>query len=475
MARSPDETGQPNVVIVNADDMGYGDLGCYNPDSKIPTPNMDRLAEDGVRFTDAHASSAVCTPSRYGLLTGRYCWRTRLNQWVIFDYEPPLIDADRLTLGTLFGQQGYATGCIGKWHLGMDWPRKDGVDAEESLDSDDVDFTRPIRGGPTTRGFDYFFGIRASHDMPPYCFIENDHTVGVPCVEKDEYKPQQREGPMVPGWRDEELEPTCARRAVNKLTEWVTTEPDRPFFLYVPTSAPHRPCTPPAFMAGRSDAGPRGDMVAMVDWTVGQIDQALEALGVREDTLFIVTSDNGARATCYDGNDYGHSSNGDLRGQKADVWDGGHREPFIARWPAAIEPGRTCDETICQTDLLATFAAILGVDLPADAGEDSYDVSDALLGRSYDGSIREATVHHSGNGMFAVRSGPWKLVLGRGSGGFTDPVTLEPEPDEPAGQLYHMERDPAEQHNLWDEREDVVDELRDRLATYKARGRSAPA
>lgn len=466
---------RPNIVIVNADDMGYGDLECYNPHSKVPTPNMNELAADGVRFTDAHSSSAVCTPSRYSLLTGRYCWRTRLEDGVIFDYEDPLIDADRLTLGGMLQAEGYATACTGKWHLGMGWPRHEQEDDSSSEFSNDaIDFTRPITDGPTERGFDYFFGIRASLDMPPYCFIENDHTVGIPTIEKDPYNPQQREGPMAPGWRDEEVGPRITERAVNFVTEHVTTNPDQPFFLYVPTSAPHRPCTPPDFIDGRSDAGPRGDMVAQVDWTVRQIDATLEALGVQEETLFIVTSDNGARAECYNGRDYGHQSNGHLRGQKADIWDGGHREPFIARWPDAVEAGTTCDETICQTDLLATCTELAGASVPADAGEDSYNIAPALLGEDYEGPIREATIHHSLHGHFAIRQGPWKMIPTLGSGGFTDPVDPDPASDGPNGQLYNLEEDPQEQNNCWTERQDIVERLFNLLERYDREERSAP-
>ena len=455
--------------------MGYGDLGCYNDDSKIPTPNMDRLAAEGVRFTDAHSPSAVCTPSRYGLLTGRYCWRTDLDEGVIFDYSPPLIDADRLTIGGMLQDQGYATACTGKWHLGMGWPRREDVgDPDATFESEAIDFTRPIEAGPTDRGFDYFFGIRASLDMPPYCFIENDHTVGIPSVEKDVLNAQQRQGPAVTGWRDEAVGPRITEQAVNFLTDHVTHNPDQPFFLYMPTSAPHRPCTPPAFIEGRSAAGPRGDMVTEVDWTVGQIVETLDALDVRKETLFVVTSDNGARATCFDGNDYGHRSNGDWRGQKADVWDGGHREPFVARWPAAVDAGRTCEETVCHTDLLATVAELAGYDLPADAGEDSYDVTPALLGEDYDGPLREATVHHSGRGHLAIRQDSWKLMPQLGSGGFTDPSNPEPGFDDPPGQLYNLKDDPGEQDNLWDEREDIVERLTDLLERYRDGERSAP-
>jgi arylsulfatase A-like enzyme len=347
-------------------------------------------------------------------------------------------------------------------------------DTEGEFSNEAIDFTRPIEDGPTERGFDYFFGIRASLDMPPYCFIENDHTVGVPSVEKDPYNPQQGEGPMVPGWRDEEVGPRVTERAVNFVTEHVTHNPEQPFFLYVPTAAPHRPCTPPDFIRGRSDAGPRGDMVAEVDWTVGQIDAALEALGVREETLFIVTSDNGAKAEDFEGRDYGHKSNGEWRGQKADIWDGGHREPFIASWPAEIHPGRVCDETICHTDLLATIAELVGADLPADAAEDSYDLTPALLGEAFESPIREATIHHSADGHFAIRQGPWKMMPRLGSGGFTEPRSPEPGPEDAQGQLYHLGDDPKEQHNLWDERQDVVERLFDILDRYRETGRSAP-
>jgi arylsulfatase A len=457
---------QPNVVFLMADDMGYGDLGCYNEESKIPTPNMDQLAEEGVRFTDAHASSAVCTPSRYSILTGRYCWRTDLDG-VVFDYEDPLIDEDRMTVASLLKNEGYATAAIGKWHLGMGW---------QEDDAGEVDFTKPVKGGPCKRGFDYFFGIRASLDLPPYCFIENDRTVGIPEVEKDPYHPQQREGPMVEGWKDSEVGPRFTEKATDFLTDHLTENPDQPFFLYFPTSAPHRPCVPPDFLEGKSDAGPRGDMVHQVDWMVGEVRNVLQEYGVLDDTLFIVTSDNGGRTSSFYGHDfseyYGHKTNGDWRGQKADIWDGGHREPLIARWPKHIEAGIASDETVCLSDLLATIAGITGASLPENAGEDSYDMSPLLSDGDIDGPIREATIHQSGQGHLAVRKGPWKMVLKRGSGGFTEPESPEPEPGEPEGQLYNLEADPGEKDNLWLERQDIVYNLREILTSYQKKGKS---
>ena len=463
---------RPNIVFVMADDMGWGDVGCYGAE-KIPTPHIDRIAANGVRFMDAHSSAAVCTPSRYSVLTGRYCWRTRLQQWVLRGFGAPLIELNRLTVAQLLKQHGYATGAVGKWHLGLGWTARPG----EPFSPDDpqetgfaVDYTAAITGGPTELGFDWWFGTSASLDMPPYCFIENDHTVGVPSAEKQWYGPQQVRGLMVEDWRDEQVDVTFARQAVGFIERNCRKRPNRPFFLYVPLSAPHRPCLPPDFMKGRSQAGPRGDMVCVVDWVVGQITSALEREGVLENTLLIVTSDNGARATCFDGNDYGHRANGPWRGQKADIWDGGHREPFVAQWPARIGTGRMCDDLICLADLMATCADMLGAELPVDAGPDSISFLSALLGKSQ--SPRQVLVHHSGGGMFSVRRRPWKAVFGLGSGGFSEPQSGTVQLGEPEGQLYNLEEDPAETDNLWNECPAVVAELRELLELHRRQGRS---
>ncbi|MBN2307482.1 MAG: arylsulfatase [Candidatus Hydrogenedentes bacterium] len=454
---------KPNIVFLMADDMGYGDVGCYGA-TKIPTPNMDALAEQGVRFTDAHAPSAVCTPTRYGVLTGRYCWRSRLKHGVLDGFSPPLIEPERLTVASMLRAQGYATAGVGKWHLGLGWARE----------GDEVDYAQPIAGGPVELGFDYYFGISASLDFPPYCFIENDRTVGIPNVEKDPYNPQQRKGLMVPGWEDDQVGPTVAAKACAFMEGHVRENPDQPFFLYMPTSAPHRPCVPPDFIKGRSQAGPRGDMVVEVDWALGEVVKTLERLQVADNTLVIVTSDNGARPTCFNGKDYGHKSCGDWRGYKADIWDGGHRVPFIARWPQRIAPGTTSTETICLTDLMATCAAITGTSLPDDAGPDSYNILPALLGEAGGEPIREAVVHHSFDGMFSIRQGRWKLVQGRGSGGFSKPRRVEPKAGEALGQLYDMEADPAEAKNVWLEYPEVVERLTAILDRYIEDGRSRP-
>jgi arylsulfatase A-like enzyme len=392
-------------------------------------------------------------------------------------------------------QHGYVTACIGKWHLGLGTAEK-------------VDYTGRLRPGPLEAGFDYFFGIPASLDMPPYCFIENDRLVGELSVEKDPYNTLQRQGPMTPGWRDEEVGPTFARKAISFIERSVTpgwrdeevgptfarkaisfiersvlSEPSRPFFLYFPTPAPHTPCTPPDFIEGQSRAGVRGDMVTEADWTLGQLMTTLRRLEIDDNTLIVVTSDNGALTVGpagwakdppekYDIDHHGHAPNDGLRGQKSDLYEGGHRVPFIAWWPGRIRPGTISDEPICLIDLLATCADIVGSKLPADAAEDSESILPILLGRELDEPLHEAIVHHSGQGMFAIRQGKWKLIGGRGSGGFSAPARIKPKPGEPEGQLYDLETDLAETTNLWSERPDVVRRLTRLLERFQQQGHS---
>ncbi|MHC4170407.1 MAG: sulfatase family protein [Planctomycetota bacterium] len=469
----------PNIVYILADDMGYGDLACQNPESKIPTPHLDKLASEGIRFTDAHSPSAVCTPTRYGILTGRYCWRSRLKRSVLWPWDKPLIEPDRLTVGKLLKSHGYDTACIGKWHLGWDWPTTDGKDpigmgkTNVKNSGDNVDFKRPIANGPTTRGFDYYFGT-AVPNFPPYCFIENDRTIGIPT----DSKPSDMfgtPGAMLKGWKLEEILPGLQRKAV----EYIDARAGRPFFLYMPLTAPHTPIAPAAEFAGKSKAGAYGDFVHQVDHVVGQVTAALKRNGLADNTLVIFTSDNGSPAR--DGTNmngktnsvrrFGHNPSHIYRGIKADIWDGGHRVPFIARWPGHIRPGTVSDETICHVDLMATCAAMLGCELPADAGEDSYNILPALIGPKPAEPIREATVHHSISGMFAIRQGRWKLILGRGSGGWSG----RGRPDDPPAQLYDMSAEASEQRNLCNEHPQVVERLTKLLDKYKRQGHSRPA
>jgi len=462
---------KPNIVFIMADDLGYGDLGCYGG-TRIPTPNIDRLAREGVRFTDAHASSALCTPSRYSVLTGRYCWRTALKKGVLWHFDPPLLEPDRPTVASMLKRHGYATAAIGKWHLGLGWTTYDG--ASPNADGTNVDYHAPVTGGPIAHGFDESFAMSGSLGMLPYCFIENDRVVGKPSVMKSPLRAQETPGLMVPDWRDDEVDLQFTRQAVSFIEQHATEHPNSPFFLYLTPSAPHRPCVPPEFMRGASKAGPRGDMVAMVDWMVGKIDDTLEKLGLTEQTLLVVTSDNGAREMCHDCSTYGHRSNGDLRGQKADIWDGGHREPFVARWPGRIAPDTTCHQLVGLIDLYATCAEIVGQPLSNEEAEDSYSILPALLDSSLERPIRDSVVHHALDGMFSIRQGPWKMIAGLGSGGFTDPRRIEPDPSGPHGQLYHMSDDVGETTNLWQQRPDVVDRLSGLLQTCVDQGHSRP-
>ena len=476
----PAHHGTPNIVFILADDMGFGDLGCQNPKSRIPTPYLNHLASQGVRFTDAHSASAVCTPTRYAILTGRYCWRTRMKAGVLWVWEPPLIDQERLTVPKLLKRRGYHSACVGKWHLGWDWPTTDGIRPGRNELGKNVDFTKPIANGPTTRGFDYYFGT-AVPNFPPYCFIENDRTVGIPSA----MKPDDMfgcPGPMLPGWKLEEVLPGLTDKAVEYIGQRAK-EPDTPFFLYMPLTAPHTPIVPAKEFRGKSQAGKYGDFVHQVDWTAGQVVEALEKHGMADNTLVIFTSDNGSPARNGDKasgptgsvlRETGHNPSGVLRGMKADIWDGGHRVPFLARWPGHIAAGTTNDELICSVDLMATCAAILDEPLPDNAGEDSYDIRPALLGEKHNKPIREALVHHSGNGAFAIRQGRWKLIIDLGSGGWTKPRVGKPKPGGPEGQLYDMHADISERRNLWLERPDIVERLTQLLDKYRNERRSAP-
>jgi arylsulfatase A len=480
---------KPNIVFILADDLGYGDLGCYNKDSKIPTPNLDRLAAEGTRFTDAHAPTSVCTPTRYALLTGRYAWRSPLKRGVLNPWGATLIAPDRLTVASLLRQQGYATACIGKWHLGWKWPTKDGQPPASGPDRlSNVDFTKPISEGPTTRGFDYYFGTDVPN-YPPYCFIENDRTVGLPTVPN---RPEfNRPGPMLPGWQWVEIMPELTRRAVHYIEDAAKTSPRKPFFLYFPLTAPHYPVVPAAEFQGRSGAGDYGDFVAQVDWTVGQVLDALQRTGGADNTLVIFTSDNGPEITgevkngVYDrAQQYRHFSMGGLRGAKRDAWEGGHRVPFIARWPGQIQPGGVSNETISHVDFMATIAALLDVKLADTSGEDSWNILPALLGRKLDQPIREATVHHSASGQFAIRQGDWVLIQapsGDDNGGPTrrgEPEWLKQEHGYEAhqqpGELFDLRQDLGERRNLYAELPDKVRELANLLEKYQRDGRSTP-
>ena len=462
----------PNLVYILADDMGYGDLSCLNENSKVHTVHLDRMAERGMAFGDAHSSSAVCTPSRYSLLTGRYNWRSELKQGVLDGYDGPLVEQGRTTVASYLKGHGYATCCVGKWHLGWEWGR---------TPEGELDFSKPVKGGPVDCGFDQFFGIAASLDFPPYVYVDGNQPTTADFrmldAEAEGYvgKRYMRSGELALDLVPERVLPDCKERACRFIRE--QADAGAPFFLYVPLSGPHTPILPGQF-AGKSGTNAYGDFCLLVDWVVGEIADTLEACGQRDNTILIFSSDNGCSpmadfdelARC------GHFPSYHFRGHKADIYEGGHRMPLLVQWPAQIAAGRFCEETVCLTDLLATVADIIGQPLRADEGEDS--VSNLPLWLASDTSsapVRQATVHHSVNGSFSIRKGRWKLELCAGSGGWSSPRPGTPEEAGlPPVQLYDLEADVGECENLQDRHPDLVAELTRLLTQYVREGRSTP-
>jgi arylsulfatase A len=439
---------KPNIVVVLCDDLGYGDVGIFNPEAKVATPRMDALAREGMRFIDAHSPSSLCTPTRYGVLTGRYCWRSKLKQGVLGGYSPALIEPGRETIASMLKKQGYRTGGFGKWHLGLGTAEK-------------TDYSKPFSPSPLDFGFDEYFGIPASLDMPPYVFVNGNRVQEQPTAtigDNGEVRrgPFWRGGPIGPGFRMEDVVPKCTDRACQFID--ASAKAGKPFFAYVPYSGPHTPWVPSKPYQKKSKAGLYGDFVSEIDASIGRIADQLKASGVAANTLLIVTSDNGAPWEKRDADEAaGHWADAPWRGQKSDIQEGGHRVPFIARWPAKVKAGKVSSQLLCHTDLFATVAELVGVTLTAGMAEDSYSFAPVLLGAGK--SRRQAVAHHAGNGMFSIRSGEWKLVLGRGSGGFTAPVKVTPGPGEPAGELYQLKDDPHEDRNLYAEKPEVVKRL----------------
>lgn len=412
-------SGSPNVIFVLADDMGYGDASCFNKNSKIQTPNLDRLAKQGMSFTDAHTGAAICTPTRYGLLTGRYAWRTGLKG-VLNDNSPPLIGANQLTVASLFKRLGYHTACIGKWHLGM------------NRTSDKV------AQGPITRGFDYFFGFQYARGIEN--LVENDRPV--------------------PGLKPIEVLPTLAKKATAYIDE--RSKAKAPFFLYLPLNSPHTPIVPAEEFQGKSGLDPYGDFVVQTDWALGQVMEALDRNKIADNTLLIFSSDNGSPHANGKG---GHESNFVFRGKKTMIYEGGHRVPFVARWPGKVDAGTTCPHTICLGDFLATCAEITQQKLPDESGLDSVSYLPHLLGKSK-GTLREATVHHDGTKTFAIRKDQWVLIFassGKNAKKATDDV-----------ELYDLTNDIRQSKNVSSQNPEIVAELTRLMQRYVDDGRSTP-
>lgn len=475
MACSAFAAKSPNVVVILVDDMGYGDLGSFNPDSKIYTPHIDRLASEGMRFRDAHAPGPLCHMSRYGLMTGRYPFRTDVTVWP----KKPLIAEGQMTIASLLKSQGYHTAMVGKWHLGF----------EES------GYENPLPGGPVDRGFDSYFGIRASTDIPPYFYIRGNKAVSPPSDFIESRNTEGwtniqgefwREGGIAPELALKDVLPRFTDEAISVVEKHAKKEgrSGKPLMLYLAYPAPHTPWLPSPEFAGKSAVPLYGDFMMMVDHEVGRVLKSLDKANMAKDTLVIFTSDNGPVWYDEDVERFGHDSSGGLRGMKSDAWEAGHRMPFIARWPGEVKAGSTSDQLVCFTDLMATFADINGVKLPREAGPDSFSFLPALKGKKRGPSTRESVVMKSGSGgLMTIRSGDWKLIEGQGSGGFSDRASRGSDPlaagkaakkrmSGPEAQLYLMSKDIGETKNLYVKNPEVAARLRSEMAEIVDSGRS---
>ena len=458
----------PNIIFILCDDLGYGDVSCLNPESKIQTPHMDELANSGVIFSDAHSSSSVCTPSRYSVLTGRYAWRTSLKRGVLTGYSPALIGEGRETVASMLKKHGYQTASIGKWHLGMSWETTDGKIAEKS--GANVNFAKPITNGPTTKGFDYYYGISASMDMAPYCLIENEKIEKPNTVlQRGETNGYGRPGQSIKGRGPEFYLPAFTNKTIEKIGEYSKSE--KPFFIYFALNAPHTPVAPNKKYAGKSKAGNYGDFVIEVDDVLGKVMKAIKDNGIEENTLVVFTSDNGPETICYArAKKYNHYSSGELKGVKRDLWEGGHRVPFFVSWPSEIKAGKKKEKTICLADFYATVANIVGHKKGNIEGEDIFSFLPLLHGKNK--TTRPYTIHHSAQGNFAIRKGDWVFIdnksgdanRGRGKAYYeTRGYTLV----DSEGELFNLKDDLREFKNKYQEKPEIVKEMKAILINSK--------
>lgn len=474
----------PNIVYILADDLGYGDISALNSNSKIKTPNIDNLSSEGMTFTDAHSNSSVCTPTRYGILTGQYCWRSRIKRGVLLGYSPSLIEETKPTIAKFLQQQGYTTACIGKWHLGIDFKLKDGtyhqgqpgVDFTKELigfnDFEKINFAEEAKGGPKGAGFNYSFVLPASLDFQPYMYLENNLAVEAPTAfsEGNDLNTDPwatgafwRPGQIAPSFSVEGVLPTFKNKAIEYIEK--QKEGEKPFFLYIPLNAPHTPWVPTKEFQGKSAVDQYGDYVQMVDNQVGQILQSLKDNGFEENTLLIFTSDNGAYWHPEMIERFNHQANFTFKGMKSDAWEGGHHIPFMVKWPQNIEAGTSSDQTICLTDFFNTVQDLLETN-SSEKPEDSFSLLPILTGKQKSNN-RPPVIHHSGQGKFAIRAGDWKFIEGLGSGGFSRPANPAPEKDGPQNQLYNLKTDPQEINNLCITEPEKVNELQKQLSEVR--------
>ncbi|MBT6957123.1 MAG: arylsulfatase [Opitutae bacterium] len=476
------DASKPNIILILADDMGPGEPS--HAGGLIPTPALDRMAKEGMMFTDAHTTSSVCTPTRYGILTGRYNWRSRLKSGVLFNpTDKALMDPERLNMANFLQGSGYHTACIGKWHLGADWeklPKNANADKSKRGASWQVDYSKPFRNGPVDVGFDEAFFILSSLDMAPYVYLKNDRAMVIPTVNKgfphNEYNKYQRIGAAAADFE-----------ASDCLADWASESRDyiksramdkkKPFFLYLPLTSPHTPITPgPKFKGKYPQYSWYADFMAETDWVVAQVLEQLKQSSVDDNTLVIFTSDNGFAPYVKIPKmiNAGYRPSGAWRGAKATIYEGGHRVPFLVRWPGQVKAGSKCDVTICTTDFFATFAELLGMEdqIPNNAAEDSFSFLSSLKGSRE--RIRPFTIHHSISGVFAIRRGDWKLILNKGSGGGWGGAWEKTRTTAKLVQLYNLKDDPGETMNLEEVHPDVVKELVDELAKAFRDGRTTP-
>ena len=461
---------QPNVIVILGDDMGIDSVSAFNTKIGLKTPAIDRLASEGMSFMDAHSTSGVCSPTRYGLLTGRYNWRSRLKRGIVGQWERPLIADARLTLPEMFRAQGYATCMIGKWHLGWNWPEKGGG-VTEKLDK--IDFTKPIAGGPNSHGFDYYFGDDVPN-WPPYVWRENVNLLGNLTAQiKQGTMVGVSAGPAVPDWDFSAVLLEYGKRCAEYVRGRKGKE--QPFFLYFPMPSPHTPIAPGGKFKGITGISPYADFLVESDWAVGEIMKALDETSQTHNTVVFFTCDNGTspKANFPQLDAAGVHLNVNWRGWKADAYEGGHRVPFIVRWPGQVKPGTRSTQTITLTDIMATCAGILGAELPANAAEDSVSLLPVLRGKKMEKPLHDVVIHHSGSGHFAIRKAQWKLLLCRGSGGWSPPRETEAAKKKlPMLQLYDLANDPKESKNLHAQYPNKVKELVSDLAKAFRNGRT---
>lgn len=477
------EHTQPNIIIIYADDMGYGDLNCQNPNSKIPTPHLDNLASEGMRFTDAHSSSGICSPSRFALLTGTYHWRRQHG--IVGAFGTPFFKDTDITLPQVLKTKGYTTACIGKWHLGWDWEFKNAPSGEimqwgsmrKVYLPNDIDWSKPIGGGPLARGFNYYFGD-GTINFPPYAWVENDQIIEAPTKEMDinnigfetkEGHWEFRPGPKVKDWNPYNVLPTLTKKTV----EWINKqEKEQPFFLYFALPSPHAPIIPNDEFVGKSQAGGYGDFMFQTDWVVGQVLKALRERGMEDNTIVIFSADNGTESYAWErAEKYDHFSMGDFRGLKHDVWEGGHHVPFIIKWPGHVEANSTTNEVISQVDIMATLASITGIELPENAAPDSYDISAVIRGKEYKSPLREATIHNTYSSIWGIRKGDWLYINDSTGGhrelpesfkeltGYTDFNT--------EGLLFNMVDDSEQRINLYEKYPEKIEEMDNLIHEYR--------